>query len=109
MAIGNIEIKPWIRPVMFRMWENDLQYTERRGIWHRWISDKGTTEKAGEVYPMVKNYGLVETEDGHVFRIRIRDIRFLDSEGLFSEYAWQEDDNALDGNEERKETDPAEA
>ena len=40
---------------------------------------------------VVAPYALIELEDGQVYEVEPRDIRFLDTKGLMEQYAWGEE------------------
>ena len=86
-----ITIRKELRPVYVKKMQNQMQYTEIRGLFHGWITDAYPAKDEIPSGQMTKTYGLVEFEDGTVKRIRVRDIRFLDTGHIMGSIAWEND------------------
>ena len=53
--------------------------TDEKALFHRWVE---SPSMAG------MTFALVEFEDGHVTAVNPKNIRFLDSRGVFSDICW---------------------
>lgn len=68
--------------------------TDKRALFHRWVEEVGMT------------LALLEFEDGHLAKVNPKNIRFLDSRGMFSDIYWNmgdEIDEDEDEDEEERE------
>lgn len=70
-----------------------VKTTDERGLFHKWIVD---VNMAG------MTFALVEFEDGHVSAVSPKNIRFLDSRGMFSDICWNMGDEINKDEEERE-------
>lgn len=82
MERGDITIRQETRPCEIMYWRESARNPDEeelvvvKGIWHMWRDDG--------------REGIVELEDGHIVYPEPKYVRFLDSEGKFSEYDWGE-------------------
>lgn len=67
-----------------------IKTTDERALFHRWVEEVGMT------------IALVEFEDGHVAKVNPKNIRFLDSRGMFSDICWNMGDEINKDEEERE-------
>lgn len=64
--------------------------TDKRALFHRWVEEVGMT------------LALLEFEDGHLAKVNPKNIRFLDSRGMFSDICWNMGDEINKDEEERE-------
>lgn len=64
--------------------------TDKRALFHRWVEEVGMT------------LALLEFEDGHLAKVNPKNIRFLDSPGIFSDICWNMGDEIDEDEEERE-------
>lgn len=77
-----IEVSQQLRPV-----EIEIYGKKVHGLFHKWIE----VDESKNAAPARTSYGLVEVDNGKIFRIKPLYIRFLDSKDVFENYCFEED------------------
>ena len=79
--VKTIEISQQLRPV-----EIEIYGKKVHGLFHKWIE----VDESKNAAPARTSYGLVEVDNGKIFRIKPLYIRFLDSKDIFENYCFEE-------------------
>lgn len=78
----------WCEEDILRIKLNTIVKSEVAKAIRKDFKESGLLPECCDVTTFRKVYALVEFEDGRVEKVEPTDVKFVDGEGLFKDYAW---------------------